>query len=43
MVPELEWNKIIEDAKDIRLRDKGINPPPKKNRHVVVLMYLCTS
>ena len=22
MVPELEWNEFIEDAKEIRLRDK---------------------
>lgn len=38
MVPQLEWNKIIEDAKKMRLRDKGINPPLDKNRYVVVLI-----
>ena len=35
MVPQLEWNEIIEDAKEKRLRDKGIKPPPRKNRYVV--------
>ena len=38
MVPRLEWNEIIEDAKEKRLRDKGIKPPPRKNRYVVVLI-----
>ena len=38
MVPQLEWNELIEDAKKIRLRAKGIRPPPNKNRYVVVLM-----
>ena len=37
MVPELEQNEIIEDAKEIRLKDEGIKPSPKNNRYVVVL------
>ena len=38
MVPYLEWNKIIEDAKEIRLKGKGIKLPPNKNMYVVVLI-----
>ena len=38
MVPQLEWNELIEDAKEIRLREKGIRPPPNKNRYVIILM-----
>ena len=30
MVPKQEWNEIIEDAKEIRLKYKGIKPPPRK-------------
>ena len=37
MVLQLEWNEIIEDAKETKLRDEGINPPLYKNRYVVLI------
>ena len=36
MVPQLEWNEIIEDAKEMRLNDKGIKPTLSKHRYLVL-------
>ena len=30
MIPPMEWNEIIEDAKEIRLCDKGNEPEKGK-------------
>ena len=38
MIPLMKWNKIIEDAKEKRLQDKGIEPKEGKRRYVMIVL-----
>lgn len=39
MIPPMEWNEIIEDAKEKRLRDnKGNEPEQGKRSYVMIVL-----
>ena len=41
MIPLMEWNEIIEDAKEKRLRDnKGNEPKEGKRRYVMIVLSI---
>ena len=38
MIPLMEWNEIIEYAKEKRLQDKGIEPKEGKRRYAMIVL-----
>ena len=39
MIPLMEWNEIIEDAKDKRLREDRVNEAARgKKRYVMIVL-----
>ena len=38
MIPPMEWNEIIEDAKEKRLSGKGNEPERGKRRYVMIVL-----
>ena len=38
MIPPMEWNEIIEDAKEKRLHDKGNEPEEGKRKYVMIVL-----
>jgi hypothetical protein len=38
MIPLMEWNEILEDAKEKRLKDRGIQPEDDKRRYDVIAL-----
>ena len=38
MIPQIEWNEIIEDTKEKRLRGKGNEPKKGKIRYVMIVL-----
>ena len=40
MIPLMEWNEIIEDAKEKRLHGKGIEPGKGKKRYDMIVLRM---
>ena len=40
MIPQIEWNEIIEDAKEKMIRGNGIEPKKGKRRYVMIVLSI---